>query len=115
MLDLRQILEKSTGPILFYFGNEGGIEDFYNNSGAMFDMAPKFDALLVFLEHRYYGVSLPDATLTSEGLRYLTIEQALADTTVFLSNKNALFGCADIRSSLLLSGLTLVTIEVCGQ
>ena len=40
--------KRSTGPILFYFGNEGGIEDFYNNSGAMFDLAPKFDALLVF-------------------------------------------------------------------
>ena len=26
--------KKNTGPILFYFGNEGGIEDFYNNSGA---------------------------------------------------------------------------------
>eukprot|EP00944_MAST-04C_sp_MAST-4C-sp1_P015765 g15765.t1 len=91
--------KKSTGPILFYFGNEGGIEDFYNNSGAMFDLAPQFDALLVFLEHRYYGVSLPDATLSSEGLRYLTIEQALADTTVFLSNKNTLFGCADDKDA----------------
>jgi dipeptidyl-peptidase II len=85
--------KKNTGPILFYFGNEGGIEDFYNNSGAMFDMAPKFDALLVFLEHRYYGVSLPKSSLSAEDLRYLTIEQALADTTIFLSNKESIFGC----------------------
>ena len=41
----------------------------------MFDMAPKFDALLVFLEHRYYGVSLPIPL--SSSLRYLTIEQRL--------------------------------------
>jgi dipeptidyl-peptidase II len=79
------------GPVFFYFGNEGGIEDFYNNSGAMFEYAPQFDALLVFLEHRYYGTSQPFQD--NENLRYLTIEQALADATVFLSQKTSELGC----------------------
>ena len=90
---------RNTGPILFYFGNEGGIEDFYNNSGAMFDMAPYFDALLVFLEHRYYGVSMPKPTTSSEDLRFLTIEQALADTTIFLSKKHEIFGCENNKDA----------------
>lgn len=89
---------KPGGPIFFYFGNEGGIEDFYNNSGAMFQYGPSFDALLVFLEHRYYGTSQPFPN--RENLRYLTIEQALADTTAFLSNKRTVFNnyCADSGS-----------------
>ena len=90
---------KPGGPIFFYFGNEGGIEDFYNNSGVMFEYAPQFSALLVFLEHRYYGTSQPFPH--EENLRYLTIEQALADTTVFLSKKGTIFrnNCAGGRDS----------------
>ena len=35
---------KPGGPILLYFGNEGNIFDFYNNTGAMFEIAPKVQA-----------------------------------------------------------------------
>eukprot|EP00945_MAST-04E_sp_MAST-4E-sp1_P007606 g7606.t1 len=64
----------------------------------MFQYGPSFDALLVFLEHRYYGTSQPFPN--RENLRYLTIEQALADTTAFLSNKRTVFNnyCADSGS-----------------
>ena len=50
--------------VFFFFGGEGGVEDFYNNSGALFEYAPEFGgALIVFLEHRYYGTSIPRADL----------------------------------------------------
>lgn len=81
---------KPNGPILLYFGNEGDIFDFYNNTGAMFEIAPKVNGLIVFLEHRYYGSTLPfgKESYTNENLIYLTIEQALADMALFITHKS---------------------------
>ncbi|GAB1607043.1 dipeptidyl peptidase 2-like [Argonauta hians] len=74
--------QKSNGPIFFYSGNEGPIEAFWNASGLMFDLAPKFGALIVFAEHRYYGKSLPFGPVNSfkqPYISFLTVKQALAD------------------------------------
>ncbi|KAI6234044.1 hypothetical protein M3Y99_00837800 [Aphelenchoides fujianensis] len=72
------------GPLFFYTGNEGSVEGFAQNTGIMFDLAPQFNALIVFAEHRYYGSgsSMPYgnasfANTTMAGL--LTIEQAFRD------------------------------------
>jgi len=43
--------DPENGPIFFYAGNEGDIESFWNNTGFMFDIAPMFQALVVFPEH----------------------------------------------------------------
>ncbi|XP_056631546.1 lysosomal Pro-X carboxypeptidase-like [Diorhabda carinulata] len=70
------------GPVFVYTGNEGNIDTFAQNTGFLFDIAPTFNALLVFIEHRYYGESLPfgnSSFSTPETLRYLTTTQALAD------------------------------------
>ncbi|KAJ0984302.1 hypothetical protein J5N97_002658 [Dioscorea zingiberensis] len=72
----------SSSPIFVYTGNEGNIEWFASNSGFIFDIAPKFNALLLFIEHRFYGDSLPfgnDSYSSAETLGYLTSTQALAD------------------------------------
>ena len=37
-------------PIFVYMGNEGDIEWFAHNTGLMFEIAPHFHALLVFIE-----------------------------------------------------------------
>jgi len=70
-------------PIFFYAGNEGVIEAFAENTGFMWDIAPEFQAMLVFAEHRYYGESLPfgNESLTKDPLKvgYLSSSQALAD------------------------------------
>ncbi len=51
---------KENGCILFYCGNEGPIEMFYKNT--MFynnKIKEELNALLVYPEHRYFGVSMP--------------------------------------------------------
>lgn len=41
---------ENNSPIFVYTGNEGDIEWFAQNTGFMFENAPKFKALLVFIE-----------------------------------------------------------------
>ena len=66
------------GPILLYTGNEGDIEGFWEGNGFMIDyLAPKWGAMLVFPEERYYGKSLPfgNSSLEAANLRWLSTEQ----------------------------------------
>ena len=65
--------------IFFYFGNEANVELYLNATGLMWENAPSFSALLVFCEHRYYGLSTPFGDDMMDNLSYLTVEQALAD------------------------------------
>jgi dipeptidyl-peptidase II len=78
----------SGAPIFFYTGNEGPIEEFYDNTGFVFDNAPEFGALVIFCEHRYYGKSLPfgtvNATFSLENIGHLSMAQALADYAVLM-------------------------------
>ena len=88
-------------PVFFYTGNEGSIDSFASNTGFMNEFAEKAGALIVYAEHRkwsrkrwsdscrcflnpikrYYGTSLPfgQDSFTKENIKYLTVEQALAD------------------------------------
>ncbi|KAK2981234.1 hypothetical protein RJ640_030623 [Escallonia rubra] len=79
------------GPIFFYCGNEGDIEWFADNSGFVWEIAPRFGAMVVFPEHRYYGESMPygsrdEAYRNATSLAHLTTEQALADFAVLITN-----------------------------
>jgi thymus-specific serine protease len=46
-------------------------------------LAQKHKALLVGLEHRFYGQSIPNGDLSLENLKYLTSDQQLADVARF--------------------------------
>jgi pimeloyl-ACP methyl ester carboxylesterase len=88
----------SPTPVFLYLGNEGPIESFYNASGGIFELAESLSAAVVFIEHRYYGESLPfgdDDSFTPSNLQYLTIEQALADYSLFISSLPSLLPPSD--------------------
>ena len=68
------------GPILMYAGNEGPISEFYQLSGFITKtMAEKHKAMSVFIEHRFYGESIPSGGLTDDNLKYLTVENTMLD------------------------------------
>ncbi|KJH48153.1 serine carboxypeptidase S28 [Dictyocaulus viviparus] len=78
---------KTGGPIFFYTGNEGRIEGFANATGMMWELAPMFNASIIFAEHRFYGESKPFGNETFDSIAnmgYLTSEQALADYAALL-------------------------------
>jgi len=79
---------KPGGPIFFYTGNEANVESYCNNTGFIWDIAPEFNALVVFSEHRYYGESLPFGkdSYTREHLVHMSAEQALADYALLLTS-----------------------------
>ena len=84
-----------TAPIFLHAGNEGDVELFANNTGLMWEAAPRFGAMLVFVEHRYYGRSMPFGGSRAAAFRdagtkgYLTVTQALADYASFVLSLKA--------------------------
>ena len=102
---------RSNAPVLLYCGNEAPLELFYNASGALFEHAEALGARVLFIEHRYYGTSLPfmpaNQSFTNEGLQWLTVEQALADYATFIVALPSLLGCSgkkDWRCDVILFG-----------
>jgi lysosomal Pro-X carboxypeptidase len=77
-------------PILFYCGNEGPIETFWENSGFVTEyLAEKYKALVIFGEHRFFGKSFPfggKQDKDPEKNKYLTSAQALSDFVDLLSD-----------------------------
>lgn len=80
-----------SGPIFLYCGNEGDIAWFAQNTGFIWEIAPKFGAMVVFPEHRYYGESVPfgskeEAYKNASTLGYLNAQQALFDFAVLVTD-----------------------------
>lgn len=74
-------------PILFYTGNESPVTDYWDNSGFIVDvLAEQLGASVFFVEHRYFGDSLPfgDKSFDGDNISFLSAEQALADYAHFL-------------------------------
>lgn len=58
----------------------------------MLELAPQHGALLLALEHRYYGPSTPNDDRTTQNLRFLNSEQALGDIAAFHTHITEEFG-----------------------
>jgi len=72
------------GPIFFQMGGEGAVSAEDVVELQMVQYGIKHRALMVTLEHRFYGKSQPLPDLSIESLRFLSSEQALADAADFL-------------------------------
>lgn len=69
-------------PVFLYIcGEEKCTEDVFE--GMVRSNAKKFHAKLIALEHRYYGESIPNNSLSTENLKYLTTHNALEDLNHF--------------------------------
>ena len=80
-------------PLFVYTGGEAEVTWYWENAGHVFNMARELGAAILFVEHRYYGESMPmGKNLTREKLRYLSMTQAMADFAHTISYaKEAIF------------------------
>jgi pimeloyl-ACP methyl ester carboxylesterase len=76
---------KSGGPVFFLLGGEGPLSpsSVAGNHFILTLYAQHYNALIVALEHRFYGDSVPFNDSSTPNLRYLTTLQALADFANF--------------------------------
>lgn len=76
---------KPGGPVIVLQSGETSGEDRlpYLQKGIVAQLSQATNGLGVILEHRYYGTSFPVPDLSTENLRFLTTEQALADQVFF--------------------------------
>lgn len=80
---------KGSYPIFVYTGDEQAIEYDASGSGFLVNLAKQFKALLVYIEHRYYGESMPfgdNSFQDANTLGYFTSAQALADYAELITN-----------------------------
>jgi hypothetical protein len=83
------------GSVLLYICGEYTCNNAFICSGPgvnpdrlfVIDLAKRYDALILVLEHRYYGNSMPfgDQSLLLENLKFLNVHQALDDLAYFLN------------------------------
>lgn len=82
-------------PVFFYTGNESPVEEYINNTGLMWDLAPEHSALVIFAEHRYFGESVPQLDGVTNCMSYLSSEEALADYATLVNHIRREWGAAD--------------------
>jgi hypothetical protein len=76
------------GPVFVLGAGETSGEDRipFLEKGIIYEIAKATKGIGVILEHRYYGTSIPTPDFSTENLRFLTTEQALADSAYFATN-----------------------------
>ncbi|KAM7322688.1 hypothetical protein ACRRTK_018193 [Alexandromys fortis] len=66
-------------PVFLHIGGEGSLGPGSVMAGHPAALAPAWGALVISLEHRFYGLSMPAGGLDTAQLRYLSSRHALAD------------------------------------
>ncbi|KAG9390972.1 Peptidase S28 [Carpediemonas membranifera] len=79
-----QYYDKSKGLVFLSFGEEAPLNGPPSGGDEVAVLAKKHGALIVALEHRYYGETQPRPDWSTPNLRWLTPEQALEDLAEFV-------------------------------
>uniref|UniRef100_A0A8D8G138 Serine protease K12H4.7 n=1 Tax=Culex pipiens TaxID=7175 RepID=A0A8D8G138_CULPI len=66
-------------PIFVYVGGPWPMYSYYIENGHFYDIAVRERGWLFANEHRFYGDSIPNGDLSTDNLKFLTVEQALED------------------------------------
>lgn len=81
-------VQAKNATILFMQGAEGGI-GIPSYSMIIYEHARRLNALVLSLEHRYYGESMPEGTtygtVPNPKMKWLTVEQTIEDSAYFLT------------------------------
>ncbi|KIX99447.1 uncharacterized protein Z520_05023 [Fonsecaea multimorphosa CBS 102226] len=79
---------KPGGPVIVLQSGEADASTRlpYLQKGIVYQLASALNGIGVVLEHRYYGKSFPTANLSTENLRFLSTDQAVADQAYFASH-----------------------------
>ncbi|KAI1371380.1 peptidase S28 [Hypoxylon crocopeplum] len=79
---------KPGGPVIVLAGGEtdGAGRLPFLQKGIVYQLAKATGGVGVILEHRYYGSSIPVEDFSTKNMRFLTTDQALADTAYFAKN-----------------------------
>jgi hypothetical protein len=92
MFDLRYWFDatyyRPGGPVIVLQSGEtdGSGRLVFLQKGLLHQLAVATHGIGVVLEHRYYGSSWPVPDLSTENMRFLTTDQALADEAYFAKN-----------------------------
>jgi len=82
------------GPMIVNINGEGPANGLFSVIGISAEAANATGALVLSLEHRYYGKSVVTPNLSVDNLKYLTEEQALADVANAITQLRVDFGVA---------------------
>lgn len=86
------------GPIFIFVGGESTVSKIWLENSHMHDMARDLNGTMFHTEHRYYGQSRPTENISVESMRFLNVDQALADLAHFISFvKRTYPGLSDAR------------------
>ena len=85
------------GPVFIFVGGEWTASRGSLQAGHMHDMARDLNGTMFYTEHRFYGKSKPTPDVTVANLRFLGMDQALADLANFIVQMKATI--PEIRNS----------------
>eukprot|EP00727_Mastigamoeba_balamuthi_P009647 m51a1_g5304 putative C-tail anchored protein, serine protease domain (545) ;mRNA; r:262506-265085 len=83
---------RAGGPLFFTAGGESDVYGGYRHNGLQFELAKQLHAMILYVEHRFYGESLPYGPVGSyvRGvIEKLTVEQAMADNVAVIAHVKA--------------------------